>query len=194
MRRHLAWPLAVPLSVLGVLAAHSLAYRLVVPDAHARGHLLASTGHGYLAYAPLVVAVSLAVIALGFGNAIVRELRGRPGAGAPAWLVGLLPPLAFALQEFLERYAQHGWSAWSVALEPTFVVGLGLQLPFALIAALLTLLLGRAARTVAAILARRYGARLRPLRSFGVPLHPDLRRMSMLALGYAGRAPPRGCV
>ena len=125
MRRHLAWPLAVPFSVLGVLAAHWLAYRLVVPDSHARGHVLAATGHGYLSYAPLIVGVSLALILLGFGHAIVRELRGgASGARAPAWLVGLLPPLAFVLQEYLERYAQHGWVEWGVALEPTFVVGL----------------------------------------------------------------------
>lgn len=192
MRRHLTWPLAVPLSVLGVLAAHWLSYRLVVPDPHSRAHLLAATGHGYLSYAPLIVGVSLAVIALGFGHAIVRELRGvEAGAGAPAWLVGLLPPLTFVCQELLERYAQHGWVEWSVVLEPTFVLGLALQLPFALIAALATIVLGRAASRVAAILARHPAPRLRHFRSFAVPVHPELPRMPLLALGYAGRAPPR---
>jgi hypothetical protein len=192
MRRHLAWPLAAPLSVLGVLCAHWLSYRLVVPDSHARAHVLAATGHGYMSYAPLVVGVSLALIVLGFGSAIVRELRGcEPRPGAPAWLVGLLPPLAFVLQELLERYAQHGWVEWSVVLEPTFVLGLGLQLPFALVAALLTVALSRAARAVAAILAQLPAHRRRHARSFGAPVHPDLPRLAMLALGYAGRAPPR---
>ena len=192
MRRHLAWPLAVPFSVLGVLTAHWLAYRLVVPDSHARGHVLAATGHGYLSSAPLIVGVSLALILLGFGHAIVRELRGGPpGARAPAWLVGLLPLLAFVLQEYLERYAQHGWVEWGVALEPTFVVGLALQLPFALIAAFATLVLVRAAKAVAAVLSGRRSPRLRSLGAFASPVHPDLPRTPMLALGYAGRAPPR---
>jgi hypothetical protein len=191
MRRHLAWPLAAPLSVLGVLAAHALAYRLVVPDAHEREHLLASTGHGYLSYAPLFVGVSLALIVLGFGRAIVREFRGAAaGAGAPAWLVGLVPPLAFVVQELLERYLQHGWIEWSAVLEPTFVVGLALQAPFALAAALATVLLSRAAREVAGILARRPTPAPRRALPVFLPSHPDLPRVPILAVGYAGRAPP----
>ena len=127
MRRHLAWPLALPLSVLGVLAAHWLSYRLVVPDSHAREHLLAATGHGYLMYAPAIVGISLALIALGFGHAIVREFRGEsPATTAPAWLVGFVPLLAFVIQEYVERCLQHGSIEWGVALESTFVVGLAL--------------------------------------------------------------------
>ena len=195
MRRHLAWPLAVPFSVLGVLAAHWLSYRLVVPDSHERGHLLAATGHGYLSYAPLIVGVSFALIVLGFGCAVVRELRGvTPGAGAPAWLVGLLPPLAFVVQEYVERYMQHGWVEWGVALEATFVVGLALQVPFALVAAAATLLLTRAARGLAAIVSRSLAPRVLNLGLFLLPVHPDLPRTPLLALGYAGRAPPpRSC-
>jgi hypothetical protein len=190
MRRHLVWPLAVPLSVLGVLAAHWLSYRLVVPDAHARGHLLAATGHGYLAYAPLIVGVSVALILLGFGAAIVRELRGGQGAYAPPWVVAFLPPLTFVAQEYLERYSHHGRVEWSVAFEATFLVGLALQLPFALAAAVTTLVLVRVARGVAAILSRRPVPSLRSLRPFAAPALLDLPRMPMLALGYAGRAPP----
>jgi hypothetical protein len=191
MRRHLAWPVAVPISVLGVLAAHWLSYRLVVPDPHARGHLLAATGHGYLSYAPLIVGVSLALVVLGFGSAIVREFRGRsPGATAPAWLVALAPPLAFVVQEYLERYSQHGWVEWGVAFEPTFIVGLALQLPFAVAAGLVTVVLTRAARGLAAILTRRPAPRLRAVQRFERPDRPDLPRTPTLALGYAGRAPP----
>jgi hypothetical protein len=194
MRRHLAWPVAVPLSALGVLAAHWLSYRLVVPDAHAREHLLAATGHGYLIYAPLIVGVSLALIVLGFGHAIVRELRGEsPATNAPAWLVGFVPLLAFVVQEYVERCLQHGSIEWGVALESTFVVGLALQVPFALVAGLATLLLTRVARGVAAIISRRPAPRLRKLRPFLLPVSLDLPRTPLLALGYAGRAPPSRC-
>jgi hypothetical protein len=191
MRRHLAWPLAAPLSVLGVLAAHALAYRLVVPDAHEREHLLAATGHGYLSYAPLFVGVSLALIVLGFGRAILREFRGSAsGAGAPAWLVGLVPPLAFVVQELLERYLQHGWVEWSAVLEPTFLVGLALQVPFALVAGLAAFLLTRAAHEVVALLSRRPTPAFRRALPVFFPTHPDLPRTPILAVGYAGRAPP----
>jgi hypothetical protein len=194
MRRHLAWPLAVPLSVIGVLAAHSLSYRLVVPDAHAREHLLASTGHSYLMYAPAIVGISLALIALGFGHAIARELRGEsPATKAPAWLVGFVPLLAFVIQEYVERCLQHGSIEWGVALESTFVVGLALQVPFALVAGLATLVLTRVARGVAAIISRRPAPRLRKLRPFLLPVSLDLPRTPLLALGYAGRAPPPRC-
>lgn len=194
MRRHLAWPLAIPLSVLGVLAAHWLSYRLVVPDPHARSHVLAASGHGYLAYAPVAVGVSGALIALAFAAAVIREVRGgHPGVGAPAWLVGLLPPLAFTAQEYLERYVQHGWVEWGVALEPTFVVGLALQAPFAMLAVLGAVVLARAAHRVAAILGRP--AR-RPathgLTASRLPLAVDVPSASIVALGYAGRAPPPG--
>ncbi len=117
VRRYLAWPLVVPLSVLGVLAGHWLAYRLVVPDAHVRSHVLAVSGHGYMAYAPAAVGVSAALIALGFVAVVFHEARGgRAGTEAPAWLVALLPPLAFVAQEYLERYIQQGSVEWGVAL------------------------------------------------------------------------------
>jgi hypothetical protein len=194
MRRHLAWPLAIPLSVLGVLAAHWLSYRLVVPDSHAREHLLASTGHGYLMYAPAIVGISLALVALGFGHAIARELRGEsPATKAPAWLVGFVPLLAFVFQEYVERCLQHGSIEWGVALESTFVVGLALQVPFALVAGLATLVLTGVARGVAAILSQRCAPRLRNLRPLVLPVSFDVPRTPMPALGYAGRAPPPRC-
>ena len=47
MRRYLAWPLALPLAVIGTLSGHSLGYWAAVPDAHAREDVLAASGHGY---------------------------------------------------------------------------------------------------------------------------------------------------
>ena len=52
-RRTLPWLLALPLMAAGSLLAHSLAYALVEPGAAERARLLRSTGHGYLAAAPV---------------------------------------------------------------------------------------------------------------------------------------------
>ena len=49
MRRHLAWPIALPLAVIGSLAGHSIGYRAALPAAHERESVLASSGHGWLA-------------------------------------------------------------------------------------------------------------------------------------------------
>ena len=54
-RRPLAWLVAVPLMTAGSLTAHALAYRIVEPDSATRGDLLAKSGHGYLASAPLLL-------------------------------------------------------------------------------------------------------------------------------------------
>ena len=59
MRRGLAWALTLPLVLLGTQAAHALAYDLVYPQAHAR--ILLATGHGYLTWLPLALALAGAV-------------------------------------------------------------------------------------------------------------------------------------
>jgi hypothetical protein len=194
MKRHLAWPVALPLAVLSALAGHSAGYRVVVPDAHEREHLLEQTGHGYLAYAPAAVGISLAFAIVGFTAMVVAAVRqeGRP-MRTPAWLVALLPPLGFVLQEHIERYGRHGAVEWTTAAEPAFLVGLALQLPFALLAAIVAFALGRLAERVAALIATA-GALARPLvglLTLTVPDSASLAPAPILARGYAGRAPPR---
>jgi hypothetical protein len=191
MRRHLAWPIALPLAVIGTLAGHALGYRAAIPDPHAREHLLASSGHGYLEYAPLIVGLCSAAVFLAFLAAVVSSFLGRERArGAQIKLVAAVPPLAFVLQEFLERYAQDGQVHWGLLLSAPFALGLVAQVPFALLAAALAYALGRAAARVGAAIAAR---RPRPTRgrvagtffsSVVLPLRPALAR------GYAGRGPP----
>ena len=193
MRRQLAWPIALPLAVLGALAGHEAGYRVAVPDAHERAHLLEQTGHGYLAYMPIAVGAGLALAVLGFSAMIVatvRHARDRR-ASAPAWLVAGLPPLVFVLQEYLERYPRHGEIEWATASHPAFLAGLALQLPFALLAALVAAGLGRLAERVAALIG--LGAIPRPrvgVPLLGAPAPIDLPLAPVLARGYAGRAPP----
>jgi hypothetical protein len=189
MRRHLAWPIALPLAVLGALAGHEAGYRVAVADAHERAHLLEQTGHGYLAYMPIAVGAGLALAVLGFA-ATIRPTHGRHGS-APAWLVAVLPPLVFVLQEHVERYTRHGEIEWATGSQPAFLVGLAMQIPFALLAALVAAGLGRLAERVAALIGA--GATPRPrldVPLLGAPAPIDLPLAPVLARGYAGRAPP----
>jgi len=116
-----------------------------------------------------------------------------PGAfGASLSRFAAMPPLAFALQEHLERLF-HGAGVAGVVLEPTFLLGLVLQAPFALAAYLLARLLLGVAERAGRVLARRAACGRRRVAARGPSWWPfELRspRIAALALGYAERGPP----
>ena len=117
MSRRLLWPLVLTLSSAGVLVGHELAYRLT--GAGSEGL------HGYLAHAPqLLVALSLPAVAVALSGG-----RTRP---PHPWAFGLLGTGGFAAMEHLERLA-HGGVPFLLT-NPLFLLGLALQLPFALAA------------------------------------------------------------
>jgi hypothetical protein len=195
VRRHLAWPIALPLAAVSALAGHAAGFSVVAPDAHTRAHLLEQTGHGYFAYLPMAVGVGLALALLGFTAAVAKAVRQGPGqrrATAPVWLVVMLPPLAFVLQEHVERYSRHGQMDWTTALENAFVAGLVIQIPFAMLTALVVQMLSRLADGIASLIVsaappsglRRGGPRL------AIPIAIDVPRAPILARGYASRPPP----
>jgi hypothetical protein len=186
MKGRLAWLHLLGLLIGGWAAAHGLAYRVVVPDSTERSHLLEETGHGYLDAAPLLSLV-LTLIALGFVGSLVR---GRARFCTP-WPFALLPPGAFIVQEHVERLLHEGQLPVTAALGPTFMVGLLLQLPFALAA----LLLARGMVALAEALVHRRGSEHRGV----VEPPPGLcrpasfapfPRTGLLALGHGQRAPP----
>jgi hypothetical protein len=144
-QRH-AWLLSLGLLAGGVLAAHAFAYRLAVPETDRRHHVLEATGHGYLDEAPLA-SLCVTLVVVGF---VGRMLAGaRSSAHPPAWLFALAPPFGFALQEHLERLIHQGAFPFGAVAEPTFLIGLVLQLPFALVALLAATALLAAAATIA---------------------------------------------
>src|SRR5579872_4066222 len=108
-RRAAAWLLAMPLMVAGSQVAHVFAFRLVYPQANVRLEALLATGHGYIvgypAFLPLLFGVLGGMVLVGFLWGIGCDLRRGGGhAAVPAWAFGLLPPLGFAIQEFVERW------------------------------------------------------------------------------------------
>ena len=105
-----------PVVAFGVLVAHAAAYR-------ATGTPTGST-HAYLAHAPQVLLV-LALV----GGALAAFTQGRGGPAAWVFLLAALG--AFAGQEHLEAVAHTGELPFLLD-SPAFVLGLALQLPFAL--------------------------------------------------------------
>jgi hypothetical protein len=183
MRRRLNWLVALPLILAGTQVAHGLAYELVYPQTHAR---LLQSGHGYLGWLPLVFGVTGALALVGLGSAVADAARGRRARDLPAAAFALLPPVAFALQELLELSLHTGTFGWRAFLAPTFLPGLALQLPFALLAYVLARLLLRAAARVGLALAREQAVAVRVLRH---PIEPLV--LGRLALRNVGaRAPP----
>jgi len=192
MRRSLAWLVAVPLMLGGSEVAHALAYRIAYPDLPVRAQALLATGHGYDRWLPLVFGAAAAVVALSLLVTAADAARGRAPRGLPAWAFALLPPLAFAVQEHLELLLHTGVFPWHEAGRPTFLPGLALQLPFALLAWGAARLLLRTAERVGRAVARV--APPRPLAA-AVPLaapasEPPLPRLPLISRGLAKRGPP----
>ena len=186
------WLLTLSLAVAGSQVAHVLTYRLVAPDADQRAHLLADTGHGYMANLPLGLALCTVVALL----ALLGQSRGaRPGraSGPAAWQFALIAPLVFCCQEHFERLLHDGSFTWDAALQRTFLVGIVLQLPFALAAYLVARLLLRAAAAVTALL-RRPSRRLLPILLVAYRSVERDTRGRIAAGGFAPRGPPVLCL
>jgi hypothetical protein len=189
MRRHLVWASTAPLMVAGLFAGHSLGFRLAAPEAHERADALGQSGHAYLDLAPLALAVCLGLLLAALLFRAVAGFRDEPRRPAPSRSLIVLPPLAFVVQEHLERLLYSGEVPWTVGLEPSFLFGLALQLPFALAALLIAWLLDSVAHVVGRALAAsapsvRFPLVPIPVRATGAP------RVVGLARGYGERAPP----
>jgi hypothetical protein len=191
VRRLAAWTIVVPLLVAGTEIAHALAYRLVYPQAEIRWRALAASGHSYLGYAPLVLGIVGAALLAGLASTVADAARGRAPRPLPAWAFALLPLIGFTCQEAIERWLVNDSFPWWLAQQPTFRVGLLLQVPFAVGAYVVARVLLRAARRVGAALA---GDALHPvvLVAASVVRPPDalVLRASSLSLGWSVRGPP----
>jgi hypothetical protein len=185
-RPRAAWLVALGLLGAGWVTAHVLSYMLAVP-AGERGQMLAQTGHGYFRAADLfILCVTITLAGLALCLLGGKSLRA-PSPGTLA----LLPPVGFVVQEHIERLASSGAFPTHLIAEPRFLLGLLLQIPFALAALLCAHLLVTFARA----LARRLGGTERPKLvsvELSRPAMVNRRRprLSVLALGRGERAPP----
>ena len=191
------WLVALPVATASWLAAHCLAYVLVPPGHEQAMHHHMEHGHAYFGAIapPVLLAAGLTVLAAGLALSVDDGLRGHPlRLRPPALVFALLPHVGFVVQEHLEQLIATGSLPLDLAAEPTFMAGLGLQLPFALGA----LLLSRAVYSIGYGLGRLLAAALpaaRPVGRFGaqrvhwVPL-ARVPALAVLAPGRGPRAPP----
>ncbi len=184
MIRRALWLSPLPLIAAGSLAAHGLVYRLATPAGHDHVQPVSHAPIAWYACAALCGAIALVAL-IGIALLSVRRgVRMRP----PYWLVALVPPLGFAAQEQIGRVFHTG--ALTTMPEASFVLGLLLQLPIALLALwLVRVVLATAIAVVRALDGfepRRRAARIttQPAWTALVPSLPAL------ALGYGERGPP----
>lgn len=164
-RTAVVWSVTLTLAATGVLLAHGLAYRLTGA---------ASGGHGYLAHVPQVL------LAFALAATFVAVSGARRPAPPPRCFA-LLGVSAFVVMEHVERLGAGG--SWPLTSR-VFLLGLVLQLPFAL-----------AAWWVARTLLRLDPAALRPppllpRRLFALPRLPVLDPAAAPPLAAPARAPP----
>jgi len=176
--------------VAGSQVAHVFAYRLVYPQTQLRLHALLVSGHGYMGHVSLVFALCAVIELIALCSAVAGSLRRGATTPLPAWAFGLIPPLGFAVQEFLERWLHGASFPWWMVLQPTFRVGLLLQLPFGLAAYLVARLLLRVADEVGQALAggRRFPEAVGLVPAWSVS-STWLPRLPVVA-SHAGRSPP----
>lgn len=191
VRARVAWTLTLPFLVVGELAGHALAYRLVAPDTHERAALLARTGHGYLGVVPTVVGLCLALAAVAIVARLGAAFKGVAPSRVPSWRFAAFPSLAFALQEYVERLAHSGHVEWGTAAEPAVAVGIVVQVP----CGLLVLWLVRALLRLAHAAGSAFAPHERPAwsrleRALWFPIAAEPLRLVPLARGSAQRGPP----
>jgi hypothetical protein len=188
-RRVLAWLLAVPIVIVGLVVGHAAGWRIAVPDAAKRADELSATGHGYTQHLPVVLGTAIALLIVGLVLRARAVLRGGHDVRPPTKLFALLPLLAFLLREAVERAADTGLAPGMLA-DRTLLIGLVVQIPFGLLA----LLIARALCTLASAVGRALagsGTHVRPRISVRlVPRVCELPRVAVLALGHGERAPP----
>jgi len=174
----------------GILAAHELDYRLVVPDPQHRHDLLFRTGHGYVGRAVFVALVAGAIaavasFAIGFARGRAADAARAPSLRATAAHLAVVQAGGFLILEAVERMlvgAVPDRRTWTVA-----VVGVLVQVVVACVGATLVRLLERAGEAIAvALFVRRPRARLEP-----IPIGPvDLMRARSAPSPRSSRGPP----
>jgi hypothetical protein len=141
---------------------------------------------------PLALGVAGAVVALSLAATVADAAWGRGVGALPPWAFALLPIVGFALQEYIERWLAWGFIPWFAAAQPTFLIGIALQVPFGALAYLAARFLLRTAKRLGRRLARVSPPRPRlvPSPQLVPPAQPLPPLPSLLSRRLGRRGPP----
>jgi hypothetical protein len=129
-RRRLVVPCVLALSGLGWAGVHAIAHRAVMDTSSMAGPTSAAA---YLSYLPTSVVLCLALaLSLAAGAAIGGRWRGT--SVRSLWLFGLVPVFGFVGHSAEPLLVGDGALSHLAALVPVALVGLLVQIPFALVA------------------------------------------------------------
>jgi hypothetical protein len=195
MRQRLPWLIGLPLMVAGSMGAHALSGLLAGTPAEGALGADADGGSdrasvGVAAHSVLPIGVLSALAGAAGGTWLLGRARGKRWNGASPWVFFVLPPLAYSSQELIERVVRVEAAPFHAALEPRFLLGLALQIPFALVALFVARALLQAVRRIVQALVRQRPVLGRGLAILRLPIVFELPRIAALALGYPQRGPP----
>jgi hypothetical protein len=184
----LAWLVTVPIAVIGCESAHALANVVFGAPDGGRAELFQG-GPGGGALPVLATLVAAAILAGLAGRATGAWSTSHPVAARLPF--ALLAPALYVVQEHVETVLHTGAAPLGTLIEPTFLPGLLLQIPFALAGYAVARALVRIADGVRA----RVAARRRATRVAGAPAPPwpsqrILAPSEAHRWAHSGRAPP----
>lgn len=186
MPRYRAWLIVLPLALAGSELAHTMVNALVGSPTGPGGELFEGRG---AVLVPALAAAGLAAVLLELGARLLSPAGHRRE-------VSLLPfafvaPAAFVLQEHLETFLHGGAIPLGTILEPTFLPGLGLQLPVALASYLVARVLLKLADGIRLPSARRPPVpRLAHQHVLPLLAHGETPSPRRISPAHSGRAPP----
>ncbi|HEY7257986.1 MAG TPA: hypothetical protein VH459_02905, partial [Gaiellales bacterium] len=129
LRERLAWFVTLPIAVIGCQSAHAVTNRLLGSPESTGSELLLRHGPG-AGLVPLLACVALAAVAAGLAGRAAGTWSAHHAAAARLPFV-VVPPALFIVQEHFETALRTGAAPVGTAIEPTFLPGLLLQIPFA---------------------------------------------------------------
>jgi hypothetical protein len=177
----------VPLLACACEAAHGLGTRIWGETE--RGSELFERSGVAGSLVPLLLLGAAALVGIGVLSRLVSGRRAQ--AYVPSWLCVLAPLAAYVLQEELEHALAAGRPSPRVVVRGTFVAGLALQVPFALVAlACCRFLFGAAERLRTLLHETTSLSRLLPQRS-SAPIECDpLAPSELFGRAHRRRGPP----
>jgi hypothetical protein len=184
-----AWLVALPLVAAGTWLSHCYLFAIAAPGAHAQAHATDGPEVGLL-YRPAFLLMCLALVVLFLGLRTIQSRSPRSAAEIPAWPFGVLAPLGFFVHQHFQHILGSGPMPLSSLVDPSFLLGLLLQLPLGLVTYFLVRLLLRAADRLGRALG---GRRRRPARSTRFSTRTagaGTPRIAALASAGAPRGPP----